>query len=436
MQYGDKCTMNAQVKVSIIIPVYKGAEFLRRSFDSAIYQTLPEVEVIAVNDFSPNPRDAEIMREYEEIYPDKFHALYHDMNTRQGGARNTGIKSSKGDYFLCLDQDDYIDLHMCEKMYKKAKDDNAEIVICSFAHLSDGRMIIQKPNLGIESADINARLTQFYQSVVWVMLVNKNVVERNLLYFPVNNTADDIIAAFWYYAANRISRLDDVMYFHTDNLYQTRKVQTDHFREHPVACARLLEYPYYKELSTGARCEIDETISRFLLNIFLKLVIFNTSIIRDIKSILSAWNEYKEILNRLLHSHKKTMVIDYIDSEINKTDFTDIVSDKTRLIFNINMIYRYEDKFANKNIVIWGAGIRGKSLAGYLEENKISFEITDKNQALYNQNFCGKYVKPWADLRDSADIVIVSPWKVLDEVKTMINNPNICVIDYADFLHV
>ena len=125
-------------KVSIIIPVYNGAEFIRRSFDSCLYQTLSEIEIIAINDCSPNSRDAIIMREYETLYPGKFRALFHENNKRQGGARNTGIYAARGEYFLCVDQDDFIRPEMCEEMYDYAITEDLDIVMCGFNSCNKG----------------------------------------------------------------------------------------------------------------------------------------------------------------------------------------------------------------------------------------------------------------------------------------------------------
>jgi len=419
--------MNTQIKVSIIIPIYNGAEFLRRIFDSAVYQTLLEIEVIAVNDCSPNPRDAEIMHEYQECYPDKFRAIFHDVNMRQGGARNTGIKSARGEYFLCVDQDDFIDLYMCEKMYKKAKDDDSDIVICNYALLSDGTIFIKKPNSGIESSAINTRISHFYHNVVWIMLVKKIVVVRNELYFPTKTTSDDAISVFWYYAANRISRLNEIMYYHIDNLFQTHKIQSDHFKSLPLTYSQLLELPYYKALSDDDRCKFDEVFAWFIICIFAKKVFIDSSQVYDVK--LAAWKENKEILKRLQHSGLMAL-IDCIDKEIANPDTSDSISKLTRAKFNINIAYcKFMDK-CHKHIVIWGAGIRGKHLAGHFIDNDISFEITDSNPSLYGKNVCGKIVKPWVELNDTANIVIVSPLNVFNEIKTKIYNPDIKIFDY------
>ena len=83
------------IKVSIIVPVYDVADYLWRCLDSCVNQTLQEIEVIVVNDSSPDIRDTEIMKEYEKKYPDKVKCIWHKENKRLGGARNTGIRAAR-----------------------------------------------------------------------------------------------------------------------------------------------------------------------------------------------------------------------------------------------------------------------------------------------------------------------------------------------------
>ena len=87
------------VKVSIIIPVYNVENYLRRCLDSCINQTLMEIEIIVVNDASPDNSDF-IMKEYEKNYPEKIKCIYLKENLCQGGARNIGIQIAKGQYLI------------------------------------------------------------------------------------------------------------------------------------------------------------------------------------------------------------------------------------------------------------------------------------------------------------------------------------------------
>lgn len=102
--------MNTQSKsklVSIIIPTYKGSNVLKRAIDSVLIQTYPSIEIIVVDDNSPESKERKdtekIMSEY---YSEKIIYIKHDKNKNGSAARNTGFSKSNGDYIMFLDDDD------------------------------------------------------------------------------------------------------------------------------------------------------------------------------------------------------------------------------------------------------------------------------------------------------------------------------------------
>src|SRR5699024_7335683 len=114
------------IKVSIIVPVYGVEEWLSRCLDSLVNQTLNDIEIIVVNDGSPDNSQA-IIDEYERKYPDMVKG-YQKENGGLSDARNYGMKYATGEYIAFVDSDDYVDLTMYEKLYLKAKEDNADAV--------------------------------------------------------------------------------------------------------------------------------------------------------------------------------------------------------------------------------------------------------------------------------------------------------------------
>ena len=92
--------------VSVIVPVYNVEKYLRQCLDSLISQTLQNIEIICVNDASPDNSLA-ILKEYEA--KDKRIVvvdLYENM--RQGGARNRGIEYARANYIAFVDSDDWV----------------------------------------------------------------------------------------------------------------------------------------------------------------------------------------------------------------------------------------------------------------------------------------------------------------------------------------
>jgi len=117
------------IKVSIIIPTYNAAPFLERCINSALNQTLQEIEVIVVNDKSTDNTE-EILKKYEG--EKKFKAVTLDKNQGQSVARNTGIEMARGEFIGFIDSDDLVDLDFFENLYKLSKD--KDIVIGIFVN--------------------------------------------------------------------------------------------------------------------------------------------------------------------------------------------------------------------------------------------------------------------------------------------------------------
>ena len=101
-------------KLSIIIPVYNTEPYLRECLDSIINQTFKDIEIIIVNDCSPDNSES-IILEYQAKDP-RIKYIKHEKNTFQGGARNTGISHATGIWLAFVDSDDYIDLNTYEEM--------------------------------------------------------------------------------------------------------------------------------------------------------------------------------------------------------------------------------------------------------------------------------------------------------------------------------
>jgi len=117
------------IKISVIIPVYNVEIYIEKCINSLINQTLKEIEFIFVNDGTPD-NSVDIIKEYQK--KDKRIKLLEKTNGGQASARNLGLKSAKGEYIAFLDSDDYVKNDTYEKMYKRAKKEDLDIVICNY----------------------------------------------------------------------------------------------------------------------------------------------------------------------------------------------------------------------------------------------------------------------------------------------------------------
>ncbi len=106
-------------KVSVVIPVYNVEPYLPACLDSVLTQTLPEIEVLCVDDASTDG-SAAVLAAYEEKDA-RIRAVYLMENRGQGYCRNTGIEAAKGEYLYLLDSDDMITPEALAELYAAAK---------------------------------------------------------------------------------------------------------------------------------------------------------------------------------------------------------------------------------------------------------------------------------------------------------------------------
>lgn len=117
------------VKVSIIVPIYNVEKYLDRCMKSLLNQTLKEIEIIMVDDESPD-HCPQMCDDYATC--DHRIKVIHKKNEGLGYARNSGLEIATGEYVTFLDSDDFVDKVTYQMLYNKVKEKNLEI--CYFKH--------------------------------------------------------------------------------------------------------------------------------------------------------------------------------------------------------------------------------------------------------------------------------------------------------------
>lgn len=105
-------------KVSIVVPIYKVENYLRECVDSILNQTLKDIEIILIDDGSPDACP-QIVDEYAK--QDKRVIAVHQANSGYSAAVNKGIQLAQGEYIGIIESDDWIEPDMYEKLYHDAK---------------------------------------------------------------------------------------------------------------------------------------------------------------------------------------------------------------------------------------------------------------------------------------------------------------------------
>lgn len=115
-------------KISIIIPMYNAEKYIARCLESVINQSFNDIEIIIVNDGSTD-KSLEICRKYAEV--DERIVILNKENNGVSVARNQGMNVATGEYVMFVDSDDWIDESMCQDLYKRISECNADICFCN-----------------------------------------------------------------------------------------------------------------------------------------------------------------------------------------------------------------------------------------------------------------------------------------------------------------
>lgn len=168
-------------KISVIVPCYKVEEYLPQCIDSIIGQTYKNLEIILVDDGSPDKCPL-ICDEYAQ--KDSRIKVIHKENGGLSSARNAGLDIATGDYIAFVDSDDWLELDMYETLYNLINNYNVDIAVCDIVKFSndvnvkdgdDGEdvLVITSPK--------DAFMHQFYEKPcirfeVWNKLFRREIV--------------------------------------------------------------------------------------------------------------------------------------------------------------------------------------------------------------------------------------------------------------------
>ena len=122
--------------ISVIVPVYKSEKYLEKCLDSLTAQTLHDIEILLVDDGSPD-RSGEICDRYAEA--DNRVRVIHQENQGVSAARNAGIEASRGEYIMFVDSDDWVEADYCRIPYEAAVEHHADQVMFKYVWVEKGR---------------------------------------------------------------------------------------------------------------------------------------------------------------------------------------------------------------------------------------------------------------------------------------------------------
>ena len=191
-------------EISVIVPVYKVEQYIHRCVDSILEQTFSDIQVILVDDGSPDIC-GEICEEYARR--DGRIRVIHKENGGLSDARNAGIPCAEGKYIIFIDSDDYIGEDMLEYLYTNITEADADMATCGCIDVYSDRTEPQKEEpvfvCSGEEAFRYILRGHTIRGEIWNKLIRKSLVEN--LRFPKGRLYEDI-----YYTADLMQRVRKV----------------------------------------------------------------------------------------------------------------------------------------------------------------------------------------------------------------------------------
>ncbi len=203
---------------SLIIPVYNVEKYLRKCLDSAVNQTLRDVEIIIVNDGST---DGCLSIIHEYALKDERIKVIDQKNMGLSAARNNGLGIAVGDYIAFMDSDDWMDTCFLEKMYETAESCNADIVICNHLYTFDKGGKVSLPSYNktqeLSSEDALRMLIKDsgIQSFAWGKLYSKHLFQAEDIGYPEGLFFEDVATTFkLFYYAKKVAFVNEPLYYY------------------------------------------------------------------------------------------------------------------------------------------------------------------------------------------------------------------------------
>jgi len=208
-------------KVSIIIPAYNVQDYIGTCLDSLVNQTLPDLELIIINDGSVD-NTREVIESYREKYPDMIKA-FHVENSGAAAARNVGLENATGEYIGFVDSDDYVREDTYELLYNAAKENDAGIVCCGYCREgihSTRKMPFGNKNILAEDVFDKNIFEQplLFDEVpyLWNKIFRADIIrDNNIRFHKELRIYEDLVFTYQAFLfANKISRVDEHLYYY------------------------------------------------------------------------------------------------------------------------------------------------------------------------------------------------------------------------------
>lgn len=313
--------------ISIIIPIYNSELYLERCILSLINQTLKDIEIILVNDASPD-NSMEIVRKYEKIEP---RIVVVDSKVNIIASRNLGIKVAKGNYLGFVDADDWVEPTMYEELYKSSKNETVDVIASDVLNCFSSGKIIKEINIddkAFESPEkVKAYVSQ-YGGRLFANIWKRELITDDLLFLKHCLYCDSIVP-LWYFKAQSFAKVSKPMYnYYINDESITHMKNSPRFFDRAVGALDMLGRSKKNGLYEKYQAEIDYVFYRLYYKntLILTRTSFTKLPLKEIKDLNKTFRSLVDIENNKYYLIHEKETDNNLPKLMSRNEFLGIAS--------------------------------------------------------------------------------------------------------------
>lgn len=440
--------------ISVIMPLYNAAKYLKEALESVLKQTYRDFELICINDCSTDDTP-NILLEFRKK-DKRIKILSNEIHLGAAASRNRGLKNAQGKYILFLDGDDIFEEEMLEKSYEAMEKYQTDIVLFEYMHVPSESIYekksVERPeyfaeyycNEPFSVRDFRPRDFPNWSSSPCDKMMRRQFIEVNRIEFQNLTCCNDVFfAKMAVFCAQKMIILKDerVMVYARDH-FEPSRISTN---RDPMCVYYAMEKLVTELKERNMLCDLEDSLFYILASKILAAVKEEKNVVRKkafyeflhqegIARLIDQGKEYyakvdsydRYILECFLHNTCESGWFDTLE-----TYFQFHLKRNGRIVCQL-----IKDKLMeNRKVILWGAGVYGRALLHYLDENSIQISaVVDSDAGKQGTVVCGyEIVKP-DDLWKSAECIMTASKIIYLDINNMVKNAGITLVNVLAML--
>jgi len=255
------------MKVTVCIPVYNVELYIRRCIESIQKQTIKDIEIIVVDDASPD--DSMSIVEEMARNDNRIRIIRHEKNMGLMWARKTGYMAAKGDYIAFCDSDDYLPIDSISTLLREAESSHADVVSGDYIYITvDGRQTINhnKLNYGNDRLSVYKSLLRSELNHTICGKLYRSSILKNFCYKTYEHFTNGEDGCLFYQIvenADKIIQINEPVYYYMQNMQSSTQVR---FGEKAIKSICILNRTRHDIISNYPELKTD--LQKYITNVF------------------------------------------------------------------------------------------------------------------------------------------------------------------------